>query len=339
MVGAAHASRGVRSVVLVLVLGVTAFLTSGAFRGGGTASAKGDPVIAAAGDIACDPSNADFNGGQGTNGACEQQATYEVLQRIDPTAVLALGDNQYYCGGYQAFLQSYAHSWGKLLSKTYPSLGNHEYLTSGGTGCDSSNRNAAGYFRYYAAAKDEGKVGRGWYSFNLGNWHIIALNSNCSDVGGCGRGSRQYTWLRADLAAQHPACLLAFWHIPLFSSGGRAASNSRPFWKLLYAGHADVVLNGHDHIYERFAPQTPGGKLDTAHGIREFIVGTGGANHTSILAPAANSRVRIDTTFGVLELTLRPGSYHWAFVPVGDKPVMDAGSETCHHHARKRRRR
>jgi hypothetical protein len=218
-------------------------------------------------------------------------------------------------------------------------VGNHEYLTSGGTGCDSGNQNAAGYFRYYAAAPDEGTVGRGWYSFDLGSWHLIALNSNCANVGGCGPGSRQYTWLRANLARHRHKCLLAYWHIPLFSSGGRAAQNSRPFWNLLYAAHADVVLNGHDHIYERFAPQTPDGGLSFEHGIREFIVGTGGANHTSILAPATNSQVRIDTAFGVLRLTLRPRSYRWAFVPVGGGPVMDSGSGACHYHPRKHRRR
>jgi Predicted phosphohydrolases len=210
-------------------------------------------VIAAAGDIACDPSNSNFNGGQGKSGACQQLATATVLQQINPVAVLALGDNQYYCGGYQAFLNSYALSWGQLLSKTYPSVGNHEYLTSGGTGCDSSNQNAAGYWRYYAGAADEGNAGQGWYSFDVGSWHLIALNSNCSQAGGCGTGSPQYNWLAADLAAHPHQCLLAYWHIPLFSSGGRANQNSHSFWNLLYAAHADVVLNGHDHIYERFA--------------------------------------------------------------------------------------
>jgi acid phosphatase type 7 len=326
-------SRALRTfggaLALLLVLGAVALVFSGVFSSGRAASAGVDPVIAAAGDIACDPSNSNFNGGQGKSGACQQLATYTVLQQINPVAVLALGDNQYYCGGYQAFLNSYDLSWGQLLSKTYPSVGNHEYLTSGGTGCDSSNQNAAGYWRYYAGAADEGNVGQGWYSFDVGSWHLIALNSNCSNAGGCGAGSPQYNWLAADLAAHPHQCLLAYWHIPLFSSGGRANQNSHSFWNLLYAAHADVVLNGHDHIYERFAPQTPSGQLDTTGGIREFIAGTGGANHTSIVAPAANSEVRIATTFGVLELTLHPGSYDWAFVPIGSQPVMDSGSGTC----------
>ena len=317
-------------VALSLLLGAGVGI-AGVFSSGGAASAGGDPVIAAAGDIACDPSNSDFNGGQGKNGACQQLATYTLLQQIDPAAVLALGDTQYYCGGYQAFLQSYALSWGQLLSKTYPSVGNHEYLTSGGTGCDSSNQGAAGYFRYYSGAAEEGNVGQGWYSFDLANWHIIALNSNCGDAGGCSASSPQGKWLAADLAAHPSSCTLAYWHIPLFSSGGRAAPNSQYFWQSLYNAGADIVLNGHDHIYERFAPQTPSGQPDSAAGIREFIVGTGGANHTSIVAPAPNSEVRIDTAFGVLRLTLHPGSYDWAFVPVGGQPVMDSGTGTCHH--------
>ena len=168
------------TLTLLLVLGAVALVFSGVLSSGRTASASADPVIAAAGDIACDPSNSNFNGGQGKSGACQQLATYTVLQQINPVAVLALGDNQYYCGGYQAFLNSYALSWGQLLSKTYPSVGNHEYLTSGGTGCDSSNQNAAGYWRYYAGAADEGNAGQGWYSFDVGSWHLIALNSNCS---------------------------------------------------------------------------------------------------------------------------------------------------------------
>jgi chitodextrinase len=293
--------------------------------------AAGDPVIASAGDIACDPANSNFNGGNGQNGACQQKATYTLLTQANPSAILVLGDNQYYCGGLAAFQQSYALSWGQLLGKTYPSPGNHEYLTSGGTGCNSSNAGAAGYFNYYAASAQEGTPGQGWHSFDLGNWHLIALNSNCGDAGGCGSTSPQGTWLANDLAAHKNECLLAYWHIPLYSSGGRAAANSQPFWQLLYSAHADVVLNGHDHIYERFAPQDPNGNLDTANGIREFIAGTGGANHTSVATVAANSLVRNASTFGVLELTLHPSSYDWTFVPVAGQTFTDSGSASCHN--------
>ncbi|MDX6378258.1 MAG: hypothetical protein QOE98_2561, partial [Gaiellaceae bacterium] len=165
----------------------------------------------------------------------------------------------------------------------------------------------------------------------VGSWHLIALNSNCGNVGGCGASSPQGRWLAADLAAHRNACTLAYWHIPLFSSGGRAAINSQPLWSALYDAGAEVVLNGHDHIYERFAPQTPGGVRDDARGIREFIVGTGGANHTSLVGLAANSEVQNTNTFGILKLTLHANSYDWQFIPAaGTGSFTDSGSQTCH---------
>ena len=291
------------------------------------ASAASDPVIGAAGDIACDPSNASFNGGLGTSSSCRQKYTASLLASMNPAAVLDLGDNQYYCGGYQAYLQSYDLSWGALKSITHPSVGNHEYLTSGGTDC-SPTTNAAGYFQYFGSAA--GQTGQGYYSFDVGTWHIIALNTNCGNAGGCSSGSPQYNWLQSDLAAHTNYCTLAFWHIPLYSSGGRAASNSQSFWNLLYAYNADLILSGHDHIYERFAPQNPTGGYDPVRGIREFIVGTGGANHTSLVTTAANSEVRNTDTFGVLQLTLHATSYDWQFVPESGKTFTDSGTQNCH---------
>jgi hypothetical protein len=291
-------------------------------------AAAGDPVIAAAGDIACDPSDLNFNNGQGSANVCDQLYTSNLLVNADLAAVLALGDNQYYCGGYQAFIQSYDLSWGRVKAITYPSVGNHEYLTSGGTGCDSTNTGAAGYFQYFGSAA--GTSGQGYYSFDIGAWHLIALNSNCSDAGGCGSPSPQYVWLQADLEAHPNQCILAYWHIPLFSSGGRAAANSQAFWNLLYASHADLILNGHDHIYERFAPQDPTGTLDPSNGIREFIVGTGGANHTVLSTTAANSEVSNDNTYGVLLLTLHASSYDWQFEPIAGQSFSDSGSQACH---------
>ncbi len=296
------------------------------------AAAGSDPVIAAAGDIACDPADSKFNGGQGVSNGCRQGATSNLLVNAGLTAVLALGDDQYYCGSYQAFVGSYGPSWGRVKSITYPSVGNHEYLTNGGsgasTGCDASNANAAGYYRYYGSAA--GDPTRGYYSFNIGAWHLVALNTQCSSVGGCSANSPQGKWLAADLDAHPNQCTLAFFHIPLFSSGGRASSNSNAMWQILYAHHADVVLNGHDHVYERFAPQTPTGSADPANGIREFIVGTGGANLTSFASTAANSQVRNNSTFGVLGMTLHPTGYDWQFVPEAGKTFTDAGSGTCH---------
>ncbi len=297
-----------------------------------TAAAAGDPVIAAAGDIACDPADSNFNGGLGVSNGCRQRATSDLLVSAGLSGVLALGDNQYYCGSYQAFVGSYDQSWGRVKSMTYPSVGNHEYLTHGGsgasTGCDATNTGAAGYYQYFGAAA--GDPSKGYYSFNIGAWHLISLNTQCSSVGGCSASSPQGQWLTADLNAHPNMCTLAFFHIPLFSSGGRASSNASGMWQVLYAHRADVILNGHDHIYERFAPQTPTGTLDAANGIREFIVGTGGANLTSLASTAGNSEVRNASTFGILALTLHPTGYNWTFVPEAGKTFTDAGSGTCH---------
>ena len=287
-----------------------------------------DPVIATAGDIACDPSNSNFNGGNGATNSCRQKYTSDLLVGANLAAVLDLGDNQYYCGGYQAFLQSYDPSWGRVKSITYPAVGNHEYLTSGGTDCNPANAGAAGYFNYFGAAA--GQPGHGYYSYDIGTWHLIALNSNCGDAGGCGATSPQGIWLANDLKTHANFCTLAYWHIPLFSSGGRANNNSKTFWQLLYDNNADLILSAHDHTYERFAPQTPSGTLDTSRGIREFIVGSGGANHTSFVTIAANSEVRNASTFGVLEITLHPTSYDWQFVPEAGQTFTDSGTTACH---------
>jgi calcineurin-like phosphoesterase family protein len=285
-----------------------------------------DPVIAAAGDIACDPSNANFKDGEGSRLSCRQKYTSDLLVNAGFAGILVLGDNQYECGGYQAFLQSYDLSWGRVKSITHPVLGNHEHLTSGGTDCASAN--AAGYFTYFGAAA--GEPSKGYYSFDIGAWHLIALNSNCGVAGGCSATSPQGKWLEDDLATHANFCTLAYWHIPLFSSGGRASINTKPFWQILYEHNADLVLSAHDHIYERFAPQTPDGTLDSANGIREFIVGSGGANHTSITAVAANSELSNTDTYGVLKLTLHPASYDWHFIPEAGKSFTDSGKGECH---------
>ena len=246
-------------------------------------------------------------------------------------AVLDLGDVQYYCGGYQAFLNSYDKSWGRVKSITMPSVGNHEYITSPAadrTGCDASNTGAAGYYKYFGAAA--GQPGQGYYSFDIGTWHAIVLNSSCSGAGGCSPTTTQGKWLRADLAAHKNYCTLAYWHIPLYSSGGRAAATYKTFWDALYAADADLVLAGHDHTYERFAPQDPNGVKDTSRGLREFVVGTGGANHTSFTTIFPNSEVRNSDTFGVLKLTLHPTSYDWQFVPEAGKTFTDSGTTSCH---------
>jgi len=321
------------SISIVTLLSLILLVSSPARLPGtpGVALAASDPVIAAAGDIACDPTNSSFNSGNGSSGSCRPKYTSDLLVNAGLAAVLPLGDNQYYCGGYQAYVQSYNLSWGRVKSITRPVVGNHEYLTSGGTDCNSGNSGAAGYFNYFGSAA--GNPGQGYYSYDIGAWHLIALNSNCSSAGGCGSSSPQGLWLASDLAAHTNFCTLAYWHIPLYSSGGRASSNTQAIWQILYNNNVDLVLNGHDHIYERFAPQTPNATVDTARGIREFIIGSGGANHTSLAAIAANSEVRNVDTYGVLKLTLHPTSFDWQFVPEAGRTFSDAGTGACHGNA------
>ena len=274
--------------------------------------------IAAAGDIACDPSSASFNGGQGSGLECRQQATSDLLVGSGYDAVLVLGDIQYEDGAYSKFLASYDRSWGRVKAITKPAPGNHEYQSG----------SAADYYRYFGAAA--GDPATGYYSYDIGAWHIVALNSNCSFVGGCGVGSPQEQWLRADLAA-HPAnCTLAYWHHPRFSSGSHGSNTTyTAFWQALYEANADLVLVGHDHDYERFAPQNPSGGLDLGRGIRQFVAGSGGKEVRTFPTTAPNSEARDVTSLGVLELTLGAGAYEWRFRPaVGS--FTDTGSTSCH---------
>ena len=175
----------------------------------------------------------------------------------------------------------------------------------------------------------------GFYSYELGSWHIIVLNSECKDIGGCQAGSREEKWLRADLAAHSAACTLAYWHKPLFSSGGAHGNDAemRPFWQALYEARATIVVNGHDHDYERFAPQSPDGAADAARGIREFVAGTGGKNHRPFGTIQPNSEARNADAFGLLKLTLREKSYDWQFIPEAGKTFADSGTGTCHYEA------
>ncbi len=177
-----------------------------------------------------------------------------------------------------------------------------------------------------------GEAKNGYYSYDLGTWHIVVLNSEGQDVGGCGAPSRQGQWLQADLTAHPAACTLAYWHKPLFSSGSAHGNDlkMKPLWDALYHAGADAVINGHDHDYERFAPQTPEGIADDAHGMRGFVVGTGGKNHRPFGPIDSTSEVRNADSFGVLKLTLRAGGYDWQFIPGAGKTFTDAGSGTCH---------
>lgn len=277
------------------------------------------PVVAAAGDIACDPASPSFNDGRGTATECRMGATSDLLLRTNLAGVLALGDLQYPNGSYGRFLASYDPSWGRAKTLTHPVPGNHEYLTGG----------AADYFAYFGAAA--GDPAHGYYSFDVGAWHLVALNSECDEVGGCGSGSAQLAWLRNDLA-DHPApCTLAYWHRPRFSSDSEHGGDWAyvPFWTTLGDAGAELVLNGHAHVYERFAPQDPEGRR-ARRGIRELIAGTGGKDLTGFSQPLPNSQVRDAETFGVLEVALGVRRYAWRFVPAAGGTFTDAGSGRCH---------
>jgi len=272
-------------------------------------------VIAAAGDISCDPGNSK------STTSCHQSETSNLLLNAGLAGVLTLGDNQYDDNTLAKYLQMFDPSWGRAKALIRPGIGNHEYLDPAG--------GASGYFDYFGTAA--GARGKGYYSFDIGTWHIIALNSNCSQVGGCGTGSTQEQWLKADLAAHPTTCTLAFWHHPRFSSGQHGSNSAYDvFWRDLYAVGADVVLNGHDHVYERFAPQNPSAAPDP-RGIREFIAGTGGKNHYGFVSVQPNSEVRNGTTFGVLKMTLHPSGYDWRFVnDATSGSFTDSGSDACH---------
>jgi hypothetical protein len=233
--------------------------------------------------------------------------------------VMAVGDLAYPDGTQENFA-CYDKTWGQMKARTRPAVGNHEFHSAGATY----------YFSYFGPAA--GDATKGYFSYELGAWHVIVLNSECAAIGGREAGSKEEQWLRSDLASRHAACTLAYFHKLLFSSGGTRgdAAEFRAFWQALYEAHADVVVNGHDHDYERFAPQNPEGGADAAHGIREFVVGTGGKSHRPFAAPHANSEVRNADTFGVLKLALRTGAYDWQFIPEAGKTFTDSGSGSCH---------
>jgi hypothetical protein len=253
-----------------------------------TTEPEGDPVIAAAGDIACEPSSIR----EGNSSTCQMKATSDLLVDRGLAAVLPLGDIQYEYGTFPAFQKSYDPTWGRVKSISRPVPGNHEYYTA----------DASGYYTYFG--KIAGDPKKGYYSYDLGDWHLIALNSNCSDVS-CEAGSPQEEWLKADLAAHPNACTIAYWHHPRFSSGTHGNDeNLALFWQHLYEADVEIVLSGHDHTYERFAPQSPEAIRDDTKGVRQFVVGTGGKNLYKFKNIQPNSEVRNHETYGVLKLTV-----------------------------------
>lgn len=249
--------------------------------------------------------------------ACDSQGDEATGALVDtiPGTIIVAGDIAYESGTAREFAECYEPSWGRHRSRTRPAPGNHEYASS----------DARPYFDYFGASA--GPPGRGYYSFDLGAWHIVSLNSNIDATA----GSAQAQWLRDDLAASRAVCILAYWHHPVFSSGLHGSiPKMRAIWQLLYDAGADVVVAGHDHHYERFFPQTAAGVADSARGLRQFIVGTGGRSRYPALFAQPNTEVRADKVDGVLKMTLRASDYSWEYLPTVRGAAVDAGTASCH---------
>jgi hypothetical protein len=263
----------------------------------------GSAVLFAAGDIS--KCTNDFD-----------EATAKILDANPTGTVAALGDNAYSDGSTSDFANCYHPTWGRHIERTKPAVGNHEYQTP----------DAAAYYAYFGSRA--GDPAEGYYSYNLGEWHIVVLNSNIAHDA----GSAQVHWLRSDLRANSgKSCTLAYWHHPRFSSGTHGNdSRESAFWETLYAENVDVILNGHDHNYERFAPQTPAGAADDARGIRAFVIGTGGTDLRAAGTTKANSQVFNAASHGVLRMTLSPNGYSWQFLPVAAQTFTDSGTGSCH---------
>jgi hypothetical protein len=262
----------------------------------------GDAVFVGAGDIA--------NSGSGDS------STAALIAALPNTAtVWAAGDNAYDAGTLSEYNTYYGPTWGQFKARTIPAPGNHEYGTSG----------ASGYFDYFGALAGPNR--NGWFSKDVGAWHVISLNSEVNAAA----GSPQEQWLRQDLAANTKPCTIAMWHSPLFTSGSHAPDSAvRPLYQALYDFNADVVIQGHNHNYERFAPMTPAGAVDNTRGITSFVNGAGGAGHYNFTGVAANSVVRNSDTLGVLKFTLHANSADFEFLPEAGKTFRDSGTITCH---------
>lgn len=280
-------------------------------------ASKGRVLVAGADDL---PEGAERLIATGDIAHCPVSTDEAVADLVDvlPGTIAAIGDTVYEEGTAEEYERCYEPGWGRHLDRTRPSTGNHEY----GTG------DADAYFDYFGDAA--GEPGKGWYSYDLGAWHVVVLNSFCDVIGGCARDSEQVRWLEQDLRENDTSCTLAYFHHPRFSSGGEHGSDEKvaPFWEVLHENGADVVLSAHDHHYERFAPQDPNGVL-SSDGIREFVVGTGGKELYRLGETQPNSEFRAADTHGVLELILRGDGYDWRFLPAAGGDATDSGSDSC----------
>lgn len=259
--------------------------------------------------------------GAGDIGACGidmDEQTAAILERYPKAAIFTAGDNGYDSGRMVEYLNCFGPSWGRFKDRIRPVPGNHDYFEPG----------AAAYYQYFGEAA--GEPGKGYYSYDLGDWHIVALNSLCGEVGGCGIGSPQEQWLRADLAVSSKRCTLAYMHYPRWSSGlagGRGTVSA--LYRALVDHGVEVLVSGDDHDYERFAPQNGDGQADP-NGVRQFVAGTGGALQRVFSTPQPNSEIRSTGVYGVLRFTLWPDRYDWEFLPVEGQVFNDSGSESCH---------
>ena len=235
-----------------------------------------------------------------------------------PGTIFTTGNNVLGRAALIDYIKCFGQTWGKYIDRIRPSLGSSDYSTA----------NASGYFSYFGDSA--GPAGKGYYSYNLASWHIVVLNSNCDQVGGCDENSVQSKWLKSDLSQNKAFCTLAYWSAPLFNSAKAGDSLAvKPFWRILYAAHADVVINGGENGYERFALQDVSGKKDNKNGIREFIVGTGGGGYALAGRISKNSEIRNYDTFGLLKLSLSDKSYNWQFLSESNSKFKDSGLGVC----------
>ncbi|MBI4090312.1 MAG: metallophosphoesterase [Candidatus Kerfeldbacteria bacterium] len=313
-----HHRASALAAILIAVAGVTAVTAVIALW-----SIKPRPVSVGSVNQFGNSSAADITAvlvGAGDIASCvnhEDEATAQLLDDIDGT-VFTLGDNVYANGTADEFNRCYHPTWGRHKARTKPAVGNHEYHTA----------NATGYFGYFGEAA--GNPRQGYYSYDVGGWHVVVLNSNCNEIGGCGPASAQVQWLKEDLRTHPTDCSLAYMHHPRFSSGQQHGSTPAldPIWRELVAGGVDVALAGHDHLYERFAPLDAEGQPSDL-GIRAFTVGTGGRSHYNFGRVLPGSEARDNTSSGVLKLELQRTGYAWEFVPIDGAAFRDAGTGTC----------
>jgi hypothetical protein len=300
----------VLGVLLVLLVAIPLGVAFGFMRGDEEAVTSGPQVLLAAGDIA----------------ECEHQgdeATARILGEYPNATIAPLGDNAYQKGTLEDYEDCYGPSWGKFEDRTRPATGNH----------DHSTKNAQGYWDYFGSRG--GPYDEYYYSYDLGDWHVVVLNSDCWRIGGCEPDDPQIQWLRRDLQRHASVCTLAYWHRPPFSSGryGDPENTARvlPLWATVNEEGVDLVLTGHEHSYERFVPMNAEGDRDDEGGVRLIVAGTGGGNLRQFkYDPLPTTEIRNDDTWGVLKLTLNPAGYDWEFLPVAGKSFRDSGSGTCH---------